>query len=92
MLAVCRRYTAQAIDVTGQPVPAEIRRVAESFMLLQEARHKADYNVKDPVTLLEAQGFVQMARSAFADWAIVAPTPAADTYLTELLVGGIKER
>lgn len=73
-------------------VPAEIKRIAASFIELQIARHKADYNVKDSVTLVEAQAFVQMGRDAFADWATVASTPAADTFLTELLVRGIKER
>jgi uncharacterized protein (UPF0332 family) len=92
MLAVCRKYTGLAIDMTGQPVPAEIQRIADSFVQLQNARHKADYNIKDSVTPVEAQTFVQMAGDAFADWATVAADPAANTYLTELLVGGIKER
>ena len=92
MLAVCRRYAGLAIDMTGQPVPAEIQRIADVFVQLQNARHKADYNVKDSVTLVEAQTFVQMARDAFIDWATVAPHPSVDTYLTDLLVGGIKER
>ena len=69
-------------DVTGHPVPAEIQRIADAFVELQEARHKADYNIKDSVTSLEAQTFVQMARDAFTDWAAVAANPAADTYLT----------
>jgi hypothetical protein len=92
MLAVCKRYTGLAVDMTGQPVPAEVLRVADSFVQLQNARHKADYNVKDSVTPVEAQTFVQMARDAFTDWGAVAANPAADIYLTELLVGGIKER
>jgi len=56
------------------------------------ARHKADYNVKDVETPVEAQTFVQMARDAFTPWAAVAANLAVDTFLTELLVGGIKER
>lgn len=67
MLAVCKKYTGLAVDGTGQPVPAEITRIADSFVQLQNARHKADYNVKDSVTPLEAQTFVQMARDAFTD-------------------------
>ncbi len=92
MLAVCRRYIDLAIDMTGQSVPPEIKRIADSFVQLQNARQKADYNVKDSVTPVEAQTFVEMARDAFTDWEAVAANPAADTYLTELLVGGIKER
>jgi hypothetical protein len=83
---------ALAADRTGQPVPAEIARIAYSFVELQNARHKADYNVIDLVTPLQAQTFVQMAGDAFTDWAAVAVNPAAEVYLTELLVGGIKER
>ena len=90
MMKICTKYTGWAVDKTGQPVPAEIQRIADCFVQLQEARHKADYNIKDSVSRVEAQTFVQMARAAFADWAVVAANPAADTYLTELLVGGIE--
>ncbi len=92
MLAVCVRYTRMPFDMTGQPVPAELKRISDFFVQLQNARHKADYNVKDLVTPVEAQALVQIARNAFADWGVVAANSAADTYLTELLVGGIKER
>jgi hypothetical protein len=92
MLAVCRRYTQRPVDMTGQPIPAEIKRIADNFTQLQDARHKADYNVKDSVTSSEAQTFVQLARDSFTDWVTVVSDPAADTFLTELLVGGIKER
>jgi hypothetical protein len=92
MLAVCKRYTVLAADLTGQPVPAEIGRIADSFVQLQNARHKADYNVKDSVNPVEAQTFVQLAQDAFTDWTTVAPNPAADTFMTELLLGGVKER
>jgi hypothetical protein len=33
-----------------------------------------------------------MASNAFLDWAAVAGNPVADSFLTELLVGGIKVR
>jgi len=54
MLAVCRRYSGLAVDLTGLPVPTEIQRIADAFVQLQNARHKADYNVKDSVTPGEA--------------------------------------
>jgi len=92
MLAICKKYAGLAIDTAGQPVSLEIQRIAGAFVQLQNARHKADYNVKDTVTPAEAQIFVQMARDAFTDWGAAAANPAADVYLTELLVGGVKER
>lgn len=92
MLGVCRRYTGATADVTGGAVRAGLQRVAGCFMQLQEARHKADYNVKDRVTVLEAQTAVGLAQDAFLEWRAVEAEPAADVYLTELLVGGIKER
>jgi len=48
--------------------------------------------VKDPVTPSDAQASVQMARKAFTDWAAVSANVASDVFLTELLVGGIKDR
>ena len=69
MLDVCRRYTSLAVDKTGQPVPSEVQRIADSFVQLQNARHKADYNVKDTVTPVEAQTCIQLAQAAFADLA-----------------------
>ena len=92
MKKVCAKYTGLATDKAGQPVPVEILRIADAFVQLQEARHKADYNVKDPVTPIEAQTSVQMARDAFADWATISAYAATDAFLTELLVGGIKDR
>ncbi len=92
MLAVCKKYMALPDDMTGQSIPAELKRVANYFVQLQNARHKADYNVKDPVTPQEAQALVLVAQDAFTDWTAVAASSAADTFLTELLVGGIKER
>ncbi|HXE55595.1 MAG TPA: hypothetical protein VN541_21405 [Tepidisphaeraceae bacterium] len=73
-------------------MPTELRQIADAFVQLQEARHRADCNVKDPVTPSDAQASVQMARKAFTDWAAVSANVASDVFLTELLVGGIKDR
>jgi len=92
MLAVCKRYAGLSVDPAGQPVPAEVERLADSFVQVQNARMKADYNIKDPVIAVEALAAVQVARDAFTDLAAVASDPAADVFLTELLIGGIKDR
>jgi hypothetical protein len=92
MRAVCAKYTGMVMDKASQPVPPEIQRIADAFVQLQEARHKADYNVRDPVTSVEAQTSVQMARDAFGDWETISANAASDAFLTELLVGGIKDR
>jgi hypothetical protein len=92
MLDVCKWYMSQPVDMTGRPIPIEIKNVADSFVQLQGARHKADYNVKDSVNLAEAQNFVRTAQTAFSNWGVIATTPAADTFLTELLIGGVRVR
>jgi hypothetical protein len=92
MAGVCKKYSNRATDLTGQTVPMEIQRIALYFVELQNARMKADYNIKDSVTQQYAKSFVQMAQDAFTDWAALGANPAVDTYLTELLLGGIKER
>jgi hypothetical protein len=92
MKAVCKQYTFMVTDKAGQPVPPEIQHISVAFVQLQEARHKADYDVTNTVTPLDAQTKVQMVKTAFNDWATVAVHPASDAFLTELLVGGIKDR
>ena len=37
MMKICTKYTGWAVDKTGQPVPAEIQRIADCFVQLQES-------------------------------------------------------
>lgn len=66
-------------------VPAELRRLAQAFVELQQARHEADYDLTRAFTRRDALDFVDRAEQAFADWRTVDGTAAADAFLVALL-------
>ena len=59
--------------------------VAQAFVDLQQARHKADYDVGEPFGPLDAAVDVAQARLAFVTWADVKDEPLAQRYLYSLL-------
>jgi uncharacterized protein (UPF0332 family) len=59
--------------------------VAQAFVDLQQARHKADYDVGEPFGPVDATVDVAQARLAFVTWADVRDEPLAQRYLYSLL-------
>jgi hypothetical protein len=59
--------------------------VAQAFVDLQQARHKADYDVGEPFGPVDAAVDVAQARLAFVIWADVRDEPLAQRYLYSLL-------
>jgi hypothetical protein len=59
--------------------------VAQAFVDLQQARHKADYDVEEPFQPLDAALDVAQARLAFTAWSEVGDQPMAQRYLYLLL-------
>lgn len=50
------------------PTNATLGRLAAAFVDLQQERHRADYDLSQPITLKEADSLVQQARRAISDW------------------------
>jgi uncharacterized protein (UPF0332 family) len=99
MKSVCQEYTrsilnasGQYITPAGQLVPSPIWEIARAFSMLQEARHRADYDTEVTVSHADADSEVMRAEVAFLDWAAVQTDPAADIFLAELLCRGIPKR
>jgi hypothetical protein len=63
-----------------------LSRMAETFVDLQQARNKADYDIGEPFRPLDAAVYVAQARLAFVAWAEVRDEPLAHRYLYSLLV------
>ncbi len=63
--------------------------VAETFVDLQQARGRADYDIGESFDALDAAADVAKARLAFLNWAEVRHEPLAQRYLYSLL---FKER
>lgn len=67
----------------------ELYIVAGNFVELQEMRHKADYDLEEPWTYVEAGTALALAETAFESWERVKTEPIAQDYLFSLL---FKER
>jgi hypothetical protein len=63
----------------------ELRKVAETFVDLQEARHEADYNTAWRATRPDTLGVIEQTEQAFSCWRTVRRTVQADTFLVGLL-------
>jgi uncharacterized protein (UPF0332 family) len=59
--------------------------VSQAFVDLQQARHRADYDVGETFNPLDAAVTVAQARLAFEHWAKVKDEPLAQDYLYSLL-------
>jgi hypothetical protein len=64
---------------------AELRRVAQAFVRLQEARHHADYDLAITHDRVGTLYLVDQARAAFADWRTIQNSEEATVFLSALL-------
>jgi len=72
-------------------VPTELKKLAEAFVRLQEARHLADYDNTKVWTFTEVDLHLAQARTAFHNWQKIHTDPAAHEYLLALLIGKKRE-
>jgi uncharacterized protein (UPF0332 family) len=81
------RMQNKAIATAEDEWPSGFRlsTVAQAFVDLQQARHKADYDTGEPFPPLDAAVDVAQARLAFITWAEVRDEPMARRYLYSLL-------
>ena len=63
----------------------ELTKVAQSFIILQQARHDADYNLEKPLDPADAIAQVNRADSAFVSWEMTRVSEVAKEYLFSLL-------
>ena len=71
--------------LTGRTIPVDLRNVAEAFVLLQQARHDADYDNTKRWSRLQALEQISLAEQAFKDWAKIRSRPEAEAFLVALL-------
>lgn len=68
-----------------QTVRFNLSIVCQNFVELQQARHRADYDVEEAFNPLDAAVHVAQTRLAFGYWAKVKDDPLAQGYLYSLL-------
>jgi uncharacterized protein (UPF0332 family) len=78
-------------SIPSLKVPAELRSLARTFVILQEARHLADYDNTKEWTRVEAREKVAEVQHAFENWAQIREHPATNEYLLSLLIGNKRE-
>lgn len=72
------------------PTSQELANVADAFVVLQEARHLADYDILDynrQISLRWAQDCVEKAENAFRDWRMEMNSQGAKVFLASLILG-----
>lgn len=74
-------------DALADPIPVQLRELADRVIVLQEARHRADYNLTEPVTMTEARWLVAEAREAIDALASLQSSPAKSVFLLGCLLG-----
>ena len=93
MKRVARQWTAgagslpQELRACVDSVPAEIVEVAKVFVRLQEARHRADYDLGAPLGRKEVLEVVRQTEEVFRKWAKVRKQSVAVVFLISLLLG-----
>ena len=93
MKQVCRsimdRRPSQVLaDLVPEGFSGDLEFVARCFVELQEARHKADYDIAATQSRTEALEFVRQVRDAFAAWTAVRMHDEANVFLAALLFAG----
>jgi hypothetical protein len=67
-------------------IPGDLQQVADSFIHLQEARHRADYNLVDDFAKSEVEALILEGEGAIAGWAAFRGTSLGHLFLTVLLL------
>ncbi len=72
---------------SGQPAALlKLKNVAHAFILLQEQRHKADYDNSFAWSRTNALAAIDLASSAFSDWRSIRKQVSAQDYLLALFL------
>lgn len=74
------------------PTPQELITIADRFVLLQEARHKADYDVTEQFDRTRVQALVNDAEHVFRLWRQVRESDEAHVFLSSLMFWNLWSR
>jgi hypothetical protein len=85
--SVCEQFARTGIkDLTADPLEPALMEIAATFVELQEARHRADYDLAETFDRFQVVSYVDKAKGAIAKWKIVKNTPNANVFVAALLL------
>jgi hypothetical protein len=82
-----KRFPDQLKAITSASIPDDLKEVANAFVLLQEARHAADYDVARVWNPADTTAMLRRTREAFEAWERVRTQQIATVFLVNLLLG-----
>ena len=93
MKSVCRSWAEgtkaglplKIASLAVEPIEIELKEVAATFVLLQNARHVADYDATQTLNRSESDALVAQSEEAFRAWNAVRSRPNAAVFLAALL-------
>ena len=91
MKRVCGRFLPTKLDqplrgLIGDAASADLQEVARSLILLQEARHSADYDLSYAISWNDAFKLLDQATNAIDAWERIAASAEANIFILSLLM------
>ena len=91
MKKVCGRFlpvrlTAPLLQLIGPEASPDLQTVALTFIVLQDARHSADYDLSPTFSRSQALGLIQEAQTAFQVWHRIRRSSEANIFILSLLL------
>ena len=88
---ICARFTPETLDqplrsLIGNSPSPDLQFVARTFVLLQEARHRADYDLSFEPRGNEIWLFLERASKAIQAWERLSKTAEANIFILSLLL------
>jgi hypothetical protein len=92
MKVVCEDYVKNFYSAGKPESEVQLKNVAQTFAILQERRHTADYDVSFNWSRTNAVGQINLASAAFDDWRAIRTQDAAQDYLLNLFLPRAAEK
>jgi hypothetical protein len=78
--------TSKSLRNPNHATAQHLKRVANTFIELQQRRHVADYDNSKKWTRTEVLTDIELVSKAFASWDAISREPIADDFLLQLLI------
>jgi hypothetical protein len=91
MKEICGRFTAPELanpllGLIGRTASSDLRTVTRAFILLQEARHQADYDLGYQLAKTDAISRAKVAAEAFQAWQRIQDSSEVNIFILSLLM------
>lgn len=73
-------------DLTADPLERQLAEIAATFVELQDARQRADYDLMQAFDRVQVVGYIDRTRLAIAKWDTIKNNPNANAFLAALLI------